>query len=718
MPFSKNAYAYNTYDEETDSCDIYEEITQSIGINKIKQQVLWSVGDKEDLLNELWLVKKELELSGTPIEEIHAQLKAHANKFLKRDRKKSLIEEIETEKEFCAYENYEENKLIRALDGENEKEDEYEITKNQKIESFLQTAKEALEKHVKSEKTRTKYFKLLSETVEYYTDDSNSRKSIVELTKIIQEKLKIERTARTTLSTVINKILDFIENKDKKPTLDLTTENVSLTKKKDQKEKNTVPFTHLDKKIEKDNIKNSTSHLILLAKNETGYKDLVKLPVIAYTENFYYKAKTNETNIPLVATNDCHYLNKENSVDNDDWILKFIEQNKEKLVSKFLGQYSGFLKNRAVIDKGDIINSVYLYILEHKSINQSNAVEKINKLKLKDLNLTYDSKELFFDMNSDQDSLNENLNLVSRNNPEYLLINEEVNEDDADDIKNINYIKLSESIGKVQTNQEEQSGSGIDEYEKQIIKLFGKMTETQRKYWAWWFEYRAEQTNKATQTGFTRFVNKKLDTNRRRQSIIGTLQKCLEFAGVINKKLSKAELQKIQSRIPMQEFIANLEESAKYPIYKPNTNKEFKRTAKILVFADYLLEQSNKNSDSIKQQGFANLNESNKVKTTNKSAKILSFTTTIGKNKASLDKITSQTQAGQHSHNSYLSITNKDNLLKFPNLKTITKKNHSSGGNKQSQQPQQRNQAFEISNALFIRSKISQLEPVFRDGFA
>ena len=413
-----------------------------------------------------------------------------------------------------------------------------------------------------------------------------------------------------------------------------------------------------------------------------------------------------------------------NNYESQEWVSEFIEENKEKLISKFLSQHSGFLKNRAVIDKEDILNSVYLYILEHKSINQSNVVEKISKLKLKDLNLTYDSRELFFDMNSDQDSLNEGLNLVSRNNPECLLMNEERDEADVINVKNIDYIKLSESISKVKTNQiKKQDESKLntftpDEYDEQtIIKLFGKMTETQRKYWAWWFEYR-EQADRATQSGFARFVNARLGTNYKRQSISSTLQKGLEFAGIINKKLSKAELQRIQSRIPMQEFVVNFEESAKYPIYKPNTNKEFKRTAKILVFADYLLGQSNKNNGSIKQQGFVNLNESKKVKATNKSTKILSFTMAIGRNKTSLDKITSQTQEGQYNHHSYLSITNKDNLLKFPNLKTITKKNHSSGGNKQSQQPQQRNQAFEISNALFIRSKISQLEPVFRDGFA
>ena len=414
-----------------------------------------------------------------------------------------------------------------------------------------------------------------------------------------------------------------------------------------------------------------------------------------------------------------------NGYESQEWVSEFIEENKEKLVSKFLGQYSGFLKNRAVIDKGDITNSVYLYILEHKStINQSNVVEKINKLKLKDLNLTYDSRELFFDMNSDQDSLNEGLGLVSRNNPEYLLMNEEMNEDDVDDIKNINYIKLSESISKVKTNQiKKQDESKLntftpDEYDEQtIIKLFEKMTETQRKYWAWWFEYR-EQADRATQTGFTRFVNERLGTNYKRQSINSTLQKGLEFAGIINKKLSKAELQRIQSRIPMQEFVANFKESAKYPIYKPNTNKEFKRTAKILVFADYLLEQGNKNGDSIKQQGFVNLNESKKVKTTNRATKIFNFTTVTRQNKTTLSKTTSQTQTEQQNNNSYLSITNKDNLLKFPDLKTIAKKNHSSNENKQNKQLQQRNQVFEISNALFIRSKISQLEPVFRDGFA
>jgi hypothetical protein len=241
------------------------------------------------------------------------------------------------------------------------------------------------------------------------------------------------------------------------------------------------------------------------------------------------------------------------------------------------------------------------------------------------------------------------------------------------------------------------------------------MTETQTKYWAWWFEYK-EQTDRATQSGFARFVNAKLGTNYRRQSISGTLRKGLELAGIINKKLSKAELQRIESRIPMQEIIVNFEKSTKYPIYKPNTNKEFKRTEKILVLTDYLLEQSNKNNDSIKQQEQVSINKRSKAKITNKSAKIFNFTTATGQNKATLSKITSQTQAGQQNYNSYLSITNKDNLLKFPSLKTI--KNHSGGENKQNQQSQRQNQVFYISNILFIRSKISQLEPVFRDGFA
>jgi hypothetical protein len=416
-----------------------------------------------------------------------------------------------------------------------------------------------------------------------------------------------------------------------------------------------------------------------------------------------------------------------NSCESQEWVSEFIEQNKEKLVSKFLSQHSGFLKNRAVIDKADIINSVYLYIIEHESINQSNAVEKINKLKLKDLNLTYDSRELFFDMNSDQDSLNEGLNLVSYNNPECLLMNEEVNDDD--DVKNIDYIKLSESISKVQTNKKqtkeqgrlELSKSVIDEYEEQtIINLFEKMTETQKKYWAWWFEYR-EQTNKATQVGFTKFINERLGTNYKRQSIFGTLRNGLEFAGIVNKQLSKAELERIQSRIPMQEFIANIEESTKYPIYRLNVNKEYKRTAKILVFADYLLGQGNKNDGSIKQQEQVSSSENrkakvndvnNKTKTTNKSAKILSFTATVGRSQTILDKA----QMGQQSYNSYLSITNKNNLLKFSSLNAAAKQNNN--GADHNQQSQQRKQVFAVSSALFMRSRIDQLEPVFCDGFA
>jgi DNA polymerase-3 subunit alpha len=147
---------------------------------------------------------------------------------------------------------------------------------------------------------------------------------------------------------------------------------------------------HKKEKIEKDDTENLTSHLILLAKNETGYKNLMKLSTIAYTEGFYYKPRidneiliqhndglicgsaclkgkvnryllnndyekakqsaleyqsvfgkdnffleimrhdleeqkqiepllirlANETNIPLVATNDCHYLNK------NDWLAQ------------------------------------------------------------------------------------------------------------------------------------------------------------------------------------------------------------------------------------------------------------------------------------------------------------------------------------------------------------------------------------------------------------
>ena len=49
-----------------------------------------------------------------------------------------------------------------------------------------------------------------------------------------------------------------------------------------------APRTRFDKES---NIDNKYSHLILLAKNETGYKNLTKLVSIGFTEGFYYKPR-------------------------------------------------------------------------------------------------------------------------------------------------------------------------------------------------------------------------------------------------------------------------------------------------------------------------------------------------------------------------------------------------------------------------------------------
>jgi hypothetical protein len=419
-----------------------------------------------------------------------------------------------------------------------------------------------------------------------------------------------------------------------------------------------------------------------------------------------------------------------NSCESQEWVLEFINEKAEELEKKFLHQHSGFLKNRAFIGKEDIINAICLYVIENQdSINQFNVVEKINQLKLKDLNLTYDSRELFFDMNSDQDSLNESLNLVSHDNPEYILINkEEINEENGIDIKNINYDNLSKSIVKIQTKKKQKTKKDkvktddletdnylFDEYEEQaIIKLFKKMTNLQRMYWSLWFEYR-NQTTKTNQAEFTKFANEKSGITRTRQSIFCALRRGVERAGIINKKLSKEELERIQNRIPMQEFIVNIKVSAKYPIYVPNVNKESKRTAKVLVFSDCILSKDSKNNSIEQQKQISCKKKNSNTKAISKSAKIFNFTAATGKSKISLDKITSQTP---NSHNSYPSIASKDNLLNFPNIKIATKQTCNGNGSGQKGQSQQRNQILEISNALFIRSRISQLEPVFRDGFA
>ena len=49
-----------------------------------------------------------------------------------------------------------------------------------------------------------------------------------------------------------------------------------------------APRSRTDKEA---NIDNHYYHLILLAKNETGYKNLAKLVSIGFTEGFYYKPR-------------------------------------------------------------------------------------------------------------------------------------------------------------------------------------------------------------------------------------------------------------------------------------------------------------------------------------------------------------------------------------------------------------------------------------------
>ena len=51
-----------------------------------------------------------------------------------------------------------------------------------------------------------------------------------------------------------------------------------------------APRTRFDKVYD---IDNKTSHLILLAKNQTGYKNLIKIVSIAHTEGFYYKPRVD-----------------------------------------------------------------------------------------------------------------------------------------------------------------------------------------------------------------------------------------------------------------------------------------------------------------------------------------------------------------------------------------------------------------------------------------
>jgi DNA polymerase-3 subunit alpha len=41
-------------------------------------------------------------------------------------------------------------------------------------------------------------------------------------------------------------------------------------------------------------------HLVLLAKNDVGYRNLIELVSLAYTEGFYYKARTDRELFPYI----------------------------------------------------------------------------------------------------------------------------------------------------------------------------------------------------------------------------------------------------------------------------------------------------------------------------------------------------------------------------------------------------------------------------------
>ena len=223
---------------------------------------------------------------------------------------------------------------------------------------------------------------------------------------------------------------------------------------------------HKKEKIEKDDVENLTSHLILLAKNETGYKNLMKLSTIAYIEGFYYKPRidneilmqhsdgliggsaclqgkinrylsnndyekakqsaleyqsifgkdnffleimrhdleeqkqiepflirlANETNIPLVATNDCHYLNK------NDWLAQDIllcMQTGKKFVDKDRMRMSShefyFKTQEEMYDKfsdlKECVNNSY------EIAKQCNLEIKLNELQFPLYNKTYEEDE-------------------------------------------------------------------------------------------------------------------------------------------------------------------------------------------------------------------------------------------------------------------------------------------------------------------------------------
>ena len=89
-----------------------------------------------------------------------------------------------------------------------------------------------------------------------------------------------------------------------------------------------APGSRFDKKFGGKGGRHTAYHLVLLAKNNTGYKNLIKLSSLAYTEGFYYKPRIDkellkEYHEGLIATSACmkgEIFQKLNNVSRDEGI--------------------------------------------------------------------------------------------------------------------------------------------------------------------------------------------------------------------------------------------------------------------------------------------------------------------------------------------------------------------------------------------------------------
>ena len=71
-----------------------------------------------------------------------------------------------------------------------------------------------------------------------------------------------------------------------------------------------APGSRLEKKSAGRGMKQNSYHLVLIAKNNTGYKNLMKLSSLAYTEGFYYRPRIDKEILKkysegLIATTAC-----------------------------------------------------------------------------------------------------------------------------------------------------------------------------------------------------------------------------------------------------------------------------------------------------------------------------------------------------------------------------------------------------------------------------